>query len=217
MKFFITTDVVSLFSYPGHIVTSRENKIMLQVPVSASLEDIKKAYKQLALKWHPDKNPDRLEEANRNFRNISKAYEVLSDKATRDIHDMRNGGYPPRKYASEQGFCPYGMYGFDFKHPEMVFKEFFHGSMLQFHKVGKFVKVPSRNPGYDRPWFRDLIFPRRRHDMGDYEDEPFVPPYAYTPDSCLFGNVYGFQSVGRPASFPGNFKERYFKMKNTRI
>lgn len=36
-------------------------------------------YKKLALKWHPDKNPDSLEEANRKFREISEAYEVLSD------------------------------------------------------------------------------------------------------------------------------------------
>jgi DnaJ homolog subfamily B member 6 len=36
-------------------------------------------YKKLALKWHPDKNPDNLEEANRKFREISEAYEVLTD------------------------------------------------------------------------------------------------------------------------------------------
>lgn len=36
-------------------------------------------YKKLALKWHPDKNPDNLDEANRKFREISEAYEVLID------------------------------------------------------------------------------------------------------------------------------------------
>ena len=36
-------------------------------------------YKKLALRWHPDKNPDNLEEANKKFREISEAYEVLTD------------------------------------------------------------------------------------------------------------------------------------------
>jgi DnaJ-class molecular chaperone len=51
----------------------------LGISKEASLVDIKKAYRQLALKWHPDKNPDKKEEAENRFKEISEAYEVLSD------------------------------------------------------------------------------------------------------------------------------------------
>ena len=49
---------------------------ILQVDKSASDDDLKKAYRKLAMKWHPDKNPNNKKEAESKFKQISEAYEV---------------------------------------------------------------------------------------------------------------------------------------------
>jgi len=59
----------------------------LGVGRDASDADIKRSYKKLALKWHPDKNPDQKEEAQHQFIGIQQAYEVLSNAEKRRRYD----------------------------------------------------------------------------------------------------------------------------------
>uniref|UniRef100_A0A2N9EBZ2 J domain-containing protein n=1 Tax=Fagus sylvatica TaxID=28930 RepID=A0A2N9EBZ2_FAGSY len=62
---------------------------ILKVNRSATEEDLKKAYKKLAMKWHPDKNPAvNQKEAETKFKQISEAYDVLSDPQKRQIYDL---------------------------------------------------------------------------------------------------------------------------------
>ncbi|RVX01488.1 DnaJ protein ERDJ3B [Vitis vinifera] len=73
----------------------------LQVPKGASDEQIKRAYRKLALKYHPDKNQGN-EEANKKFAEINNAYEVLSDNEKRNIYD-RYGEEGLKQHAASGG------------------------------------------------------------------------------------------------------------------
>jgi DnaJ family protein B protein 11 len=74
---------------------------ILQVSKGASDEQIKRAYRKLALKYHPDKNQGN-EEANKKFAEINNAYEVLSDSEKRSIYD-RYGEDGLKQHAASGG------------------------------------------------------------------------------------------------------------------
>lgn len=69
---------------------------ILKVNKAATKDEIKKAYKELARKWHPDKNPDNQEEATKKFKQVSEAYQILSDDSKRRIYDRdgKEGLFP---------------------------------------------------------------------------------------------------------------------------
>ena len=60
----------------------------LGVKRDASEQEIKKAFKKLAIKYHPDRNQDDPESAKEQFTKIANAYEVLSDEEKRRIYDQ---------------------------------------------------------------------------------------------------------------------------------
>ena len=65
---------------------------LLGVPRSATEQEINKAYKKLAVKFHPDKNPGDKELAEENFKKVCEAYEVLSNKEKRQTYDQFGKG-----------------------------------------------------------------------------------------------------------------------------
>lgn len=136
----------------------KETKLYDQLNVSptASQDEIKKAYRKAALKWHPDKNKDKPEAAEK-FKECSQAYEILSDPEKRKIYDQfglefilrggpaptadgaaganpfAGGGVPPQ-FANIFGAGGPGggtaHYSFGFTKPEDLFREAFRDSGL---------------------------------------------------------------------------------------
>lgn len=64
---------------------------ILELHKGANEEEIKKSFRRLAVKWHPDKNPDSKDLALERFQELSEAYETLSDSSKRNHYD--NYGY----------------------------------------------------------------------------------------------------------------------------
>uniref|UniRef100_A0A8C5GEN5 DnaJ heat shock protein family (Hsp40) member B6a n=1 Tax=Gouania willdenowi TaxID=441366 RepID=A0A8C5GEN5_GOUWI len=96
---------------------------VLGVPRGASADDIKKAYRKLALKWHPDKNPENKDDAEKKFKELSEAYEVLSDANKRSIYDR----YGIDGLTNSHGGRDHFHEPYTFRNPEDVFRDFFGG------------------------------------------------------------------------------------------
>lgn len=83
---------------------------VLGVSKNATEDDIKKNYRKLSLKYHPDRNQDNKAESERIFKRIGEAYQVLSDKQKRTIYDQvgKQGlqGHP----GGGQGINPFEMF-----------------------------------------------------------------------------------------------------------
>jgi len=105
---------------------------ILEVEKTATEDEIKKAYRRLALKWHPDKNPTNKTQAEEKFKLIAEAYEVLSDKDKRRKYDrlgragLSNGNGHGYSSGSYDGFSEdFLNQTFHFHNPFDIFEQFF--------------------------------------------------------------------------------------------
>eukprot|EP00928_Gymnodinium_smaydae_P027758 TRINITY_DN21359_c0_g1_i1.p1 TRINITY_DN21359_c0_g1~~TRINITY_DN21359_c0_g1_i1.p1 ORF type:complete len:369 (+),score=80.57 TRINITY_DN21359_c0_g1_i1:82-1107(+) len=129
---------------------------ILGVQKDASQDEIKKAYRRAALKWHPDKNQDKKEEAEQKFKDIAEAYDVLSDPDKKVIYDQYGeeglkGGAPggPGGAAGSGGPGGDGMPGgfaYQFSgDPNDMFARFFKDS---FQRSSSFGESPFEDGGF---------------------------------------------------------------------
>ena len=106
---------------------------ILGVAKTATADEIKKAYRTLAFKYHPDRNPGNAE-AEEKFKQISAAYDVLGDEAKRRQYDM---GYSTDSYSSSSanaGNQQYQrQYQYTYSNPfgEDNFWEWFNGAQFR--------------------------------------------------------------------------------------
>ena len=124
---------------------------ILGVSKGASAEEIKKAYRKQALEWHPDRHKDEKEVAERRFKEINEAYQILSDSQKRSAYDQfGHAAFAPGGGFGAQGapggpFSQAGRWGpftytytstdgdgspfagFDFGDPFEIFEQFFGG------------------------------------------------------------------------------------------
>lgn len=97
---------------------------ILGVKKTATKQEIKKAFKKLSLKYHPDKNKDNPQKAKEKFVKIANAYEVLSDDKKRQIYDQYGEeGVKQNEATGGQG----GGFNFDASSFEDIFSHFFGG------------------------------------------------------------------------------------------
>ncbi|KAL6496171.1 hypothetical protein OROGR_029429 [Orobanche gracilis] len=166
---------------------------MLQVDRSASDDDLKKAYRKLAMKWHPDKNPNNKKEAEAKFKQISEAYDVLSDPQKRAVYDQfgeegLKGQVPPpgaRGFSGGRDGGGTTTFRFNPRSADDIFSEIF-GFSGPFGGMGDMGGGSrSGSSGFSRGMFPDDVFASFRNAGGGGEGGSSAPRKAAAIERML--------------------------------
>ncbi|OUZ99691.1 DnaJ domain [Macleaya cordata] len=166
---------------------------ILKVNRNATDEDLKKSYRRLAMKWHPDKNPNNKKDAEAKFKQISEAYEVLSDPQKRAVYDQYGeeglkGIPPPGSSSAGGGGFPFANGGsnasndfrFNPRNAEDIFAEFFGSSPFGFGSMG---------PGRSMRFQSDNVF-RTYSEGSGVGGVPRKPPPVESKLPCSLEELY---------------------------
>jgi len=118
---------------------------ILGVPRNSTNDKIKKAYRKLAMQYHPDRNPEKEEWANDKFKEINEAYAILGDPEKRSQYDQFGTvgnigdifGSPFTRGTFEDMIRDFGGAGLRFDFLDDIFSDFLGGSGFSFRKFSK--------------------------------------------------------------------------------
>ncbi|HMB30210.1 MAG TPA: DnaJ domain-containing protein [Desulfohalobiaceae bacterium] len=124
---------------------------ILGVSPKASSEEIKKAYKSLAFQYHPDRNPDNRDFAEKKFKEITEAYGILIDSFRRRQYDQRHFS----RYSQQDSSFRHSHSGAQF---ENIFKDMFNNPNAS--RVFQDLEREFRKHGvrFDKSFFDNLFF-----------------------------------------------------------
>ncbi|MFQ6067785.1 MAG: DnaJ domain-containing protein, partial [bacterium] len=137
-------------------MAKRDYYEILGVSREASPQEIKKAYRRLAIKYHPDRNPGDSKEAEEKFKEVSEAYKILSDPEKRQIYDQYGHAGLEAEVGAGAGFG-----GFDFD-PFKIFEEVFgresFGGDIFGDFFGRRTRAREAQPGSDLHYTMEISF-----------------------------------------------------------
>jgi len=162
---------------------------ILGVPKDASEAVIKKAYRQLALQWHPDKNTDPA--ATDKFKEISEAYEVLRDPKKRQQYDL--GGSSFQGFSSNEFHDPFEMFNQFFNMQDPFFDSFGNSGFQGFRTSSSTNRDPNSFAG----------------DRFTSQFAGFGSPFAGFGSPSVGGNSQFSSSFGNPSFGNSQFSSSF--------